>query len=75
MGLFDWINGMKPQENKNGGEFKDSKKNIQKTYPNGDKYVGEYKDDKRNGKGTYTLAKGRIIKGQWRNDKYVGKKE
>ena len=30
---------------------------------------------KFHGQGTYTFADGRILEGQWRNSKYVGKKE
>ena len=41
----------------------------------GDKYEGELKGGLPNGQGTFTFADGRIQKGQWRNNKYVGKKE
>ena len=67
---------------KYAGQFKDGIIYGQGTYYfladnefKGDKYEGEYKDGNRNGQGTYTFADGRIVEGQWRNGKYVGKKE
>ena len=42
------------------------------TSANGGKYVGEFKDGKRNGQGTYTYADGRVLKGTFRNDEFLG---
>ena len=59
------------------GEWKDDKFYGQGTFiwADGTKYVGEWKDGNRNGQGTLTFPDGRIIEGQRRIDKYVGKEE
>jgi len=42
------------------------------TFSVGDKYVGEYMNGKKHGQGTYTYANGKIEKGLWKNDEFVG---
>jgi hypothetical protein len=43
------------------------------TWENGDKYTGEWENNKRNGYGTFTSFDGKIKKGIWKDNKYVGK--
>jgi hypothetical protein len=38
----------------------------------GKEYVGEWKNGNKHGQGTYTYADGRVEKGQWENDKFLG---
>ncbi len=34
--------------------------------------LGQWKDDKRNGKGTNYFANGKVQKGMWSNDGFMG---
>ena len=61
------------------GEHKNNERHGQGTYTfgkdskwAGEKYVGEYKNNKRHGQGTYTTADGKIYKGLFRNDEFLG---
>jgi|GEM_PF-1538908 len=55
------------------GEFKDGKRHGKGRYiyPTGEEYSGEFKDGKKDGFGICTYPNGRILRGIWRNDKFV----
>ena len=40
-------------------------------WANGDKYIGYIKDDNPHGEGTFTFANGSVLKGLFRNGKYI----
>ena len=46
--------------------------NGKRNSPDGRNYVGEWKDGKQHGQGTYTFTNGRVLKGLWRNDEFIG---
>ena len=37
----------------------------------GDKYVGEWKDDEKHGQGTFASADGYVMKGLWKEGKFI----
>ena len=41
------------------------------TFPNGAKYVGEFKNDKWHGQGTLIFHDRTVVKGIWKNGKFV----
>jgi hypothetical protein len=40
-------------------------------FANGSKYEGEWKAGKFNGKGTFTYASGKVVSGNWKDNKFV----
>lgn len=56
------------------GQFKANKANGKGTffYANGDKYEGGWEDNALSGYGVFTYANGKVVKGQFKNNKYVG---
>jgi hypothetical protein len=55
------------------GQWNEGQRNGQgtQTRPDGGKYVGQWKDDLPNGQGTFTHPDGKIVKGIFKNGKFI----